>query len=131
MSKQSIYNMLASKAQPVKVELGAVEDLAKGVKFVQEGQKLETLSWKTIDKFRAAAAEAGKVREKLDFELANLKSYQKFIDSAVAKVDAMAKELGVDPNTIANYKEVVSNNYLRVNIENVTEVLRMLPKGKA
>ena len=105
--------------------------LAKGVKFVQEGQKLETLSWKTIDKFRAAAAEAGKVREKLDFELANLKSYQKFIDSAVAKVDAMAKELGVDPNTIANYKEVVSNNYLRVNIENVTEVLRMLPKGKA
>ena len=131
MSKQSIYNILAAKAEPIKVELGAVEDLAKGVKFVQEGQKLETLSWKTIDKFRAAAAEAGKVREKLDFELANLKSYQKFIDSAVAKVDAMAKELGVDPNTIANYKEVVSNNYLRVNIENVTEVLRMLPKGKA
>ena len=129
MSKQSVYNILAAKS--VKVELGAVEDLAKGVKFVQEGQKLETLSWKTIDKFRAAAAEAGKVREKLDFELANLKSYQKFIDSAVAKVDAMAKELGVDPNTIPNYKEVVSNNYLRVNIENVTEVLRMLPKGKA
>jgi hypothetical protein len=128
-TKQSVYNILAAKS--VKVELGAVEDLAKGVKFVQEGQKLETLSWKTIDKFRAAAAEAGKVREKLDFELANLKSYQKFIDSAVAKVDAMAKELGVDPNTIANYKEVVSNNYLRVNIENVTEVLRMLPKGKA
>ena len=128
-TKQTVYNILAAKS--VKVELGAVEDLAKGVKFVQEGQKLETLSWKTIDKFRAAAAEAGKVREKLDFELANLKSYQKFIDSAVAKVDAMAKELGVDPNTIANYKEVVSNNYLRVNIENVTEVLRMLPKGKA
>ena len=128
-TKQSVYNILAAKS--VKVELGAVEDLAKGVKFVQEGQKLETLSWKTIDKFRAAAAEAGKVREKLDFELANLKSYQKFIDSAVAKVDAMAKELGVDPNTIPNYKEVVSNNYLRVNIENVTEVLRMLPKGKA
>jgi hypothetical protein len=129
MSKQSIYNMLASKA--VKVELGLVEELAKGVKFVQDGQKLETLSWKTVDKFRAASAEAAKVREKLEFELANLKIYQKLIESAVAKVDAMAKELGVDPNTIANYKEVVSNNYLRVNIENVTEVLRMLPKGKA
>jgi len=128
-TKQTIYNILAAKA--VKVELGLVEDLAKGVKFIQDGQKLETMSAKAIDKFRAASGEAAKVREKLEFELANLKSYQKFIDSAVAKVDTMAKDLGVDPNTIPNYKDVVSNNYLRVNVENVTEALRMLPKGKA
>jgi len=131
MSKQTIYNILAAKSTPVKGELGIVEDLAKGVKFLQEGQKLETMSAKAIDKFRAASAEAAKVREKLEFELQNLKSYQKFIDSAVAKADAMSKELGVDPSTVSNYKEVVSNNYLRVNIENVAETLRMLPKGKA
>ncbi len=28
MSKQSIYNMLASKAEPVKVELGKVQDIS-------------------------------------------------------------------------------------------------------
>ena len=29
MSKQSIYNMLASKAEPVKVELGKVQDITE------------------------------------------------------------------------------------------------------
>ena len=124
-TKQTIYNILAAKA--VKVELGSVEDLAKAVKYLEEGKKSEASGRKIWDKFSSASSEAVKGRAKLESELQNLKSYQKFIATAVSKVDAMAKELGVDPNTIPNYKEVASNNFINANIEALTDWVRWLP----
>jgi len=124
-TKQTIYNILAAKA--VKVELGLVEDLAKAVKYLEEGQENEAAGRKVWDKYSAASREAIKGRAKLESELRNLKYYQQFITAAVSKVDAMAKELGVDPNTIPNYKEVVSNKSINSSINALTEWVRWLP----
>jgi uncharacterized protein (DUF3084 family) len=125
-TKQTVYNILAS-AKPVKVELGLVEDLAKAVKYLEEGQKNEAAGRKVWDKYSSALGEAIKGRAKLEAELQNLKSYQKFITAAVSKVDAMAKELGVDPNTIPNYKEVVSNKSINSSIDALSAWVRWLP----
>ena len=124
-TKQSVYNILAAKS--VKVELGLVEDLAKAVKYLEEGQKAEASGWKVWEKYSAALGEAIKGRANLESELQNLKSYQKFITAAVSKVDAMAKELGVNPNTIPNYKEVVSNKAINSSIGALTDWVRWLP----
>ena len=126
-TKQTIYNILAAKATPVKVELGLVEDLAKAVKYLEESQKTEASGRKVWDKYSSALGEAIKGRANLESELQNLKSYQKFITAAVSKVDAMAKELGVDPNTIPNYKEVVSNKAINSSIDSLSTWLRWLP----
>lgn len=121
----------ARAAEAIKVELGAMEDLPKMLKLLQEGQKIEARAAAAEDKFTRAVNDALAVRSKLETDLQNLKQYQKTVDATIAKVDAMAKDLGVDPmKVLPSYKEVMSNNYLRVNIENVAETLRILPKGK-
>lgn len=136
--QQSVYNMLAkadkAKKQEfgsMKVELGAMEDLPKMLKYIQEGQKIESKAAAAETKYLKAVSEAIAARGKLEMDLTNLKAYQKAVDSTIAKVDAMAKDLGVDPmKVLPTYKEVMSQNYLRVNIENVAETMRILPKGK-
>ena len=136
MSKQ-IFSKIAKigeevrSAEAIKVELGAMEDLPKMLKLLQEGQKVETRAAAAETKYSNAVNDALAARSKLETELQNLKQYQKTVDATIAKVDAMAKDLGVDPmKVLPSYKEVMANNYLRVNIENVTETLRILPKGK-
>jgi DNA repair ATPase RecN len=118
-------------AEAIKVQLGAMEDLPKMLKLLQEGQKIEARAAAAEDKYNRAVNDALGVRSKLETELQNLKQYQKAVDATIAKVDAMAKDLGVDPmKVLPSYKEVMANNFLRVNIENVTETLRILPKTK-
>ena len=136
MSKQ-IFAKIAKigeeirSAEAIKVKLGAMEDLPKMLKLLQEGQKVESRAAAAETKYINAVNDALSVRSKLETELQNLKQYQKTVDATIAKVDAMAKDLGVDPmKVLPSYKEVMANNYLRVNIENVTETLRILPKGK-
>jgi DNA repair ATPase RecN len=119
------------QAEAIKVDLAAMDDLPKMLKYIQEGQKIESRAAAIETKYSKAVSEALAARNKLETDLTNLKAFQKAVEKTIADVDKKAKELGVDPmKVLPTYKEVMSQNYLRVNIENVTETLRILPKGK-
>jgi predicted nucleic acid-binding Zn-ribbon protein len=136
MSKQ-IFSKIAKigeemrAAEAVKVELAAMDDLPKMLKYIQEGQKIESRAAAIEDKYSKSVNDALAARNKLETDFSNLKAYQKAVEKTIADVDKKAKELGVDPmKVLPTYKEVMSQNFLRVNIENVAETLRILPKGK-
>ena len=100
MSKQSIYNMLASKAEPVKVELGKVQDISD----------LYLKAKKIID---AADTEKEKLRSMYSNALIILDMN---IDAQVKNALKAATELGADDivqqlNEINTNAKKLASNY--------------------
>ena len=91
MSKQSIYNMLASKAQPVKVELALVDDT-------------RDLIDKADEVFRQATNQAGKLAQAFDEAQ---KSYRVALDS-VDKIEQFIKQAEANGFPQESVKPIVS-----------------------
>ena len=105
MSKQSIYNMLASKAEPVKVELALIDDLDKlsnNVKQIASDHRNDIVKLKdAIQKLLASFIStfyAGKTQQSID------------LLTAIRNAEKMATDLGVDIN-LSKYKAVLDDYY--------------------
>ena len=87
MSKQTIYNILAAKAEPVKVELALRDDVVKMSKLLYdkkyEGQDIRS-------EIRAAAIEFNKLLVKAD---AATKEHQSLLNKAINLQNQMTKQL--------------------------------------
>jgi hypothetical protein len=103
MSKQSIYNMLASKA--VKVEFSLVSELITRVQESKERVKsLRDAEVKLLNIFD----EAARLAKILDVEYAVANSLTKVITNAIDRTEVSAKELGLDVNSIKEIKDIKS-----------------------
>ena len=105
MSKQSIYNMLASKAEPVKVELALVDELKtrlaeskKAIASVKQSEKA------LLDLFDTAAKFASDLQSEYGVSM----SLNNVIDRSIERTQIAAKELGVDFNSINEVKQLQS-----------------------
>jgi hypothetical protein len=102
-TKQSIYNILASK--PVKVELALVDELKtriaeskKAIASVKQSEKA------LLDLFDTAA----KFASDLQSEYGVSTSLNNVIDRSIERTQIAAKELGVDFNSINEVKQLQS-----------------------
>jgi|LauGreDrversion4_2_1035121.scaffolds.fasta_scaffold105201_4 hypothetical protein len=103
MSKQSIYNMLASKAEPVKVELSLVSELITRVQESKEKVKsLRDAEVKLLNIFD----EATRLAKDLDVEYGGALSLTNVITKSIERTEVAAKELGLDVNSIKEIKDV-------------------------
>jgi hypothetical protein len=102
-TKQSIYNILASK--PVKVELALVDELktriAESKKAIDSVKRSEKA---LLDLFDTAA----KFASDLQSEYGVSTSLNNVIDRSIERTQIAAKELGVDFNSINEVKQLQS-----------------------
>ena len=101
MSKQSIYNMLASKA--VKVELSLVSELITRVQESKE--KIKSLRDAEVKLFNIFD-EANRLAKDLDVEYGGALSLTYVITKSIERTEVAAKELGLDVNSIKEIKDV-------------------------
>jgi hypothetical protein len=102
-TKQSIYNILASK--PVKVELALVDELKtriaeskKAIASVKQSEKA------LLDLFDTAAKFASDLQSEYGVSM----SLNNVIDRSIERTQIAAKELGVDFNSINEVKQLQS-----------------------
>jgi hypothetical protein len=103
MSKQSIYNMLASKAGPVKVELSLVSELITRVQESKE--KVKSLRDAEVKLFNIFD-EAARLAKDLDVEYGGALSLTYVITKSIERTEVAAKELGLDVNSIKEIKDI-------------------------
>jgi hypothetical protein len=103
MSKQTVYNILASK--PVKVELALVDELKtriaeskKAIASVKQSEKA------LLDLFDTAAKFASDLQSEYGVSM----SLNNVIDRSIERIQVAAKELGVDFNSINEVKQLQS-----------------------
>lgn len=103
MSKQTVYNILASK--PVKVELALVDELKTRI----------TESKKAIDSVKRSEKSlfdvfdtASKLADELKVEYNSANSLNSVIERSIERARVAANELGVDFNSIKEVKELQS-----------------------
>jgi len=101
MSKQSIYNMLASKA--VKVELSLVSELITRVQESKE--KVKSLRDAEVKLFNIFD-EANRLAKDLDVEYGGALSLTYVITKSIERTEVAAKELGLDVNSIKEIKDI-------------------------
>jgi predicted nucleic acid-binding Zn-ribbon protein len=101
MSKQSIYNMLASKA--VKVELSLVSELITRVQESKE--KIKSLRDAEVKLFNIFD-EANRLAKDLDVEYGGALSLTYVITKSIERTEVAAKELGLDVNSIKEIKDI-------------------------
>lgn len=111
MSKQSIYNILAAKAEPVKVELALVDELASLVASSRAVSSEMTDSYVSARRFGQAGIKAG------ERHLDNLKQ----IDKLAQEIKSNAEQLGIDPSQVRPLKEAL--DFLNGNPENPTRII--------
>lgn len=105
MSKQTIYNILAAKAEPVKVELALVDELKtriaeskKAIDSIKQSEKA------LLDLFDTAT----KLANNLQSDYGSSMSLNNVIDRSIERIQVAAKELGVDFNSINEVKQLQS-----------------------
>lgn len=103
MSKQTIYNILASK--PVKVELALVDELK--TRIAESKDRIDSLKRSEkvlLDLFDTAAKLANNLQDEYGFSM----SLNNVIDRSIERIQVAAKELGVDFNSINEVKQLQS-----------------------
>lgn len=105
MSKQTIYNILAAKAEPIKVELALVDELKtriaeskKAIDSIKQSEKA------LLDLFDTAT----KLANNLQSDYGSSMSLNNVIDRSIERIQVAAKELGVDFNSINEVKQLQS-----------------------
>jgi predicted YcjX-like family ATPase len=103
MSKQTVYNILASK--PVKVELALVDELKTRIAESKQAIASVKQSEKALlDLFDAAAKFASDLQSEYGVSM----SLNNVIDRSIERIQVAAKELGVDFNSINEVKQLQS-----------------------
>ena len=101
MSKQTVYNILASK--PVKVELSLVSELITRVQESKE--KIKSLRDAEVKLFNIFD-EANRLAKDLDVEYGGALSLTYVITKSIERTEVAAKELGLDVNSIKEIKDI-------------------------
>jgi archaellum component FlaC len=103
MSKQTVYNILASK--PVKVELALVDELKTRIAESKQAIASVKQSEKALlDLFDTAAKFASDLQSEYGVSM----SLNNVIDRSIERIQVAAKELGVDFNSINEVKQLQS-----------------------
>ena len=103
MSKQTVYNILASK--PVKVELALVDELKTRIAESKQAIASVKQSEKALlDLFDTAAKFASDLQSEYGVSM----SLNNVIDRSIERIQVAAKELGVDFNSINELKQLQS-----------------------
>lgn len=105
MSKQTIYNILAAKAEPVKVELALVDELK--TRIIESKDRIDSLKRSEkvlLDLFDTAAKFANDLQNEYGFSM----SLNNVIERSIERAQIAAKELGVDFNSIKEVKQLQS-----------------------
>jgi archaellum component FlaC len=103
MSRQTVYNILASK--PVKVELALVDELKTRIAESKQAIASVKQSEKALlDLFDTAAKFASDLQSEYGVSM----SLNNVIDRSIERIQVAAKELGVDFNSINEVKQLQS-----------------------
>lgn len=117
MSKQTIYNILAAKAEPVKVDLGA-----------QEMYKTASDANRVLGDLIVTSRLAG-IESALRSNVSSAYNWFKKLEADMRDFEAKAKELGMQPESVANYKFAQKAlNDAQYEIANAEQVLAQLKK---
>lgn len=91
---QSIYNILAAKAEPVKVELFSIDEADQAAAYLEE------IAVDLITLKKSMQANMRKIESMTQDGVGQFKD----LLSATAEIEKIAKQLGVDPSSIQQYK---------------------------
>jgi hypothetical protein len=122
MSKQSIYNMLASKAEPIKIDLSVIDDLNAAIASIRPLESNYDVIIRNTNSFLKEARGLIGSYELVTTQAAKaLNGYQNVL-SQLTKVQrqyvAQAKELGIDAKKTPEYNKAQQQSFmLEVRIE--------------